>query len=707
LNRSSTFSRNMREMPLILLPLLALIPAWGEELKLPDMTPFVNTVLPAGGQPDTSVEITARGRNLDGLSEIRFARPDISAEICSSGFYEFHAVVHIGPKVPPGLYEFRAITTHGNYVGRFHVGVAAAIQEKEPNNDISTTQNITLPVTVDGVIDEADYDHYRFHADAGETIVLDVIGNRASSFLDAKLAVLDENGSELGFNDDWHLAGDPHLAFTAPKTAEYIVQVSDASEFGDKDFSYRLIGGTYPFADRVLPAGVQRAATTELEMIGANLDQVSGVMLGENQAYGEIVRQERGRLTVRLAVPDSVNPGVLPLYLLVKGEYAPAPASVLVSNLPETRATEPGTRNHPHPIQGPSAVTAILDRDRTAHYYSFQAGAGETLAFAVDSAKLGYPLDAVLALYDSEGRQIAFQDDTARLGPRQPPEIDPYLTQKFEQDGVYLAMVRESGQRGAPNYVYRLSIQPVEPDFMLTLLDPSATLFRGRGDNKLEVRVTRLNGWDVPVEVWVDNPPAGVEITKAVAEPKDSVYKDGCAKPRTVHGTDVELSVRVPGAAASGVFPVRLHARGVMSGRTVEHTTASVYSTNFFSQIGGPFASAEVLAAVTDLPRLIIDVPQTFNITAGKKDKLKVAVTRFAGTAEALTLEAEDLPEGVTIENNILEPDHGQVELRFVTNKEMKAGKHNIVIRAGGIRSPLIELTVAAAPEDQKEVAKK
>ena len=47
-----------------------------------------------------------------------------------------------------------------------------------------------------------------------------------------------------------HLAaGDPHLAFTAPKTAEYIVQVSDASEFGDKDF-FQLV------RDRLRPGGV-------------------------------------------------------------------------------------------------------------------------------------------------------------------------------------------------------------------------------------------------------------------------------------------------------------------------------------------------------------------------------------------------------------------------------------------------------------------
>ena len=43
------------------------------------------------------------------------------------------------------------------------------------NDDAATAQKITLPAVVDGVITDADYDHFRFHADKGQTIVLDMI----------------------------------------------------------------------------------------------------------------------------------------------------------------------------------------------------------------------------------------------------------------------------------------------------------------------------------------------------------------------------------------------------------------------------------------------------------------------------------------------------------------------------------------------------
>src|SRR5260370_159899 len=105
-------------------------------------------------------------------------------------------------------------------------------------------------------------------SEPGKTMVSEVVGNGAGSFLDSKLAVLDENGKELQFNDDWYVGGDPHLAFTAPKAADYIVQISHAFDLGNKDFSYRLIAGAYPYVDRSLPAAVERAATTEVELSG-------------------------------------------------------------------------------------------------------------------------------------------------------------------------------------------------------------------------------------------------------------------------------------------------------------------------------------------------------------------------------------------------------------------------------------------------------
>ena len=529
-----------------------------------------------------------------------------------------------------------------------------------------------------------------------------MVGNRGSSFLDSKLAILDDRGNELQSNDDWYVGGDPHLAFTAPKAGDYIVQISDTYEFGNRDFSYRLIAGVYPYADRSLPAAVERGAATELELTGVNLDKVTEIVVGDAAARGEILKQESGTLKVRIAVPESAKTGVLPLYLMSNGEYAPAPLRVVVSDLHEARLETPGTREHPRSLPAGSAVTGILDRVRGTHYYSVDARKGQTLAMAVDSMKLGYALDGAIALYDSSGKQLAFQDDPARAGPRQTPDLDPYIAHTFEQDGTYLLTVRESGRRTSPRYVYRVSVQPAEPDFALEVQAPTNTLYRGR-TGKVEVRVKRRNGWNAPVEVWVEGPPAGVEISRATAEPKDSVYKDACAKEQTVNGTDVELKVKVDAAAASGTFPLRISARGVMNGRTVEHSAAAVFSSNYIARLSGPLAATEQLASVTDLPPVVVDVPQNFGITVGKTDKLKVQVRRYDGGATPLKIEPDSLPKGVTLENNVLEPGAGQVELRFITAKDAKPGKHTLSFQVGEVKTPNIEINIAAAPPEARK----
>src|SRR6266545_1990971 len=204
---------------------LLLLPAPGfpEEPKLPNLAPFVRTMLPPGGQRGETLEITLRGRILQDTDDMSFTSPGLSAEICSADFYEVKAIVTVGKDVPVGIHEYRLTTPRGTYVGVFHVNALPRVQEKEPNNDLAKAQTVKLPAAIDGVIDNADYDSFRFHADAGQTVVMDLLASRIGSPLDAKLALFDDRGEEVQANDDTYLSGDPHLAFTAPKAGDYTV----------------------------------------------------------------------------------------------------------------------------------------------------------------------------------------------------------------------------------------------------------------------------------------------------------------------------------------------------------------------------------------------------------------------------------------------------------------------------------------------------
>jgi hypothetical protein len=183
--------------------------------------------------------------------------------------------------------------------------------------------------------------------------------------------------------------------------------------------------------------------------------------------------------------------------------------------------------------------------------------------------QLGYPLDALVALYDSRGRRITYQDEPNTNNGLQPSNLDPHLVVDLKEAGEYVASVRDFAYRGGPNFVYRFTIKEAEPTFEVRVHVPDETLYRGR-ENHIKVRVRRLEGWDTPIEIHAENLPAGVTAEPVIADPKNTTYLGGCAETHTIDGTDVELSIRVDSRAALGQEELRFIGRGISGGKTVE-----------------------------------------------------------------------------------------------------------------------------------------
>src|SRR5262249_32770294 len=126
-----------------------------------------------------------------------------------------------------------------------------------------------------------------------------------------------------------------------------------------------------------------------------------------------------------------------------------------------------------------------------------------------------------------------------------------------------------------------------------------------------------------------------------------------------------------------------------------------VYHSNLFGL--GRSGSGEVLAAVTDLPLMVLNTPENFAITAGKTAKLLVTAQRFDKATAPIKIELSPPTPGVSLENNELEAGSGRVELQFRAIVDAKPGKYDVVLRAGAISSPPMELTVLPPPPDEKK----
>jgi len=139
--------------------------------------------------------------------------------------------------------------------------------ETEPNDATRDAQKVTLPLVVNGRIQQpGDVDMFRFDGRAGEEVVAEVYARRLDSPLDSALRLVDSMGGVVGSNDDH---GDPemglithqadsYLRVRLPKDGAYWVCLSDAQHQGGDACGYRLrLGPAQPdFAVRLTPSSV-------------------------------------------------------------------------------------------------------------------------------------------------------------------------------------------------------------------------------------------------------------------------------------------------------------------------------------------------------------------------------------------------------------------------------------------------------------------
>lgn len=187
--------------------------------------PYVTAAFPAGGKPGETVPMKLCGFN---LGPTRSAHVTLPAD-AAPGLLPMTLALPAGVSNPITL----------------AVADTPELIEVEPNDDAAQAQKVPVPATIDGRISPTrasagpDADCYRFVAQKGQKLVLEVTARRCGSPLDSVLSILDAAGKELATNDD-AVGKDSRLAFTAPATGEYLARVTDLQERGGPEYTYRL-----------------------------------------------------------------------------------------------------------------------------------------------------------------------------------------------------------------------------------------------------------------------------------------------------------------------------------------------------------------------------------------------------------------------------------------------------------------------------------
>ncbi|HYO84153.1 MAG TPA: hypothetical protein VES20_22300, partial [Bryobacteraceae bacterium] len=107
---------------------------------------------------------------------------------------------------------------------------------------------VTLPVVANGVIDAPRAaDHFVFRVDEPKTVVLEAHAMQLDYLTDPLVAIYDESGKRIAYQDDPTTNTgkepanmDPHLVVKLPAAGRYTAMVRDAQFRGDPTFLYRL-----------------------------------------------------------------------------------------------------------------------------------------------------------------------------------------------------------------------------------------------------------------------------------------------------------------------------------------------------------------------------------------------------------------------------------------------------------------------------------
>ncbi|WP_414662333.1 PPC domain-containing protein [Horticoccus sp. 23ND18S-11] len=492
--------------------------AWSARAAAPTLEQFFPVAVQAG----TTTTVNAVGKFAPWPAKVWTDSPGLSFR---PGEKAGELSVEVGADVPAGPHLVRLYNDTGASAPRFIVVTAEPPgAEVEPNDEFSRPQLIErLPVSLNGRLNKGgDVDSFAVQLEAGQTLLASVDAYVLASPVDAVIRVVDTRGLELALNHDNGRNLDPLLTWTAPAAGTYVVQVfgfahpatADVRFTGSDACVYRLHLSKGPQVRYTLPLGLERTKTATLRAFGWNLGTENG---REFTVDGAVFPADLAQASWRR--PEFENAVSIPL-----GEGT--------EWLEETWLARPKDAPAPCP---PFAVSGMIARIGEVDRFAFAATKGESLVIAVQSAALGFPLDAWLAIQTAAGKERVRGDDST--------SADPLVEWTAPESGTFYAVVGSVLQRAGDDHRYRLSVRAARPRFQAVVAEAGVTVEPGK-TAKLKLTARRSEGFKTKLTCTVTGLPAGLTVA-----------------PVELGETAKEITLELAAAADAAPFsgPVRIH----------------------------------------------------------------------------------------------------------------------------------------------------
>jgi hypothetical protein len=205
-------------------------------------------------------------------------------------------------------------------------------------------------------------------------------------------------------------------------------------------------------------------------------------------------------------------------------------------------------------------------------------------------------------------------------------------------DGEYFVRLTDVRGLEGERFAYRLTVREPAPDFDVTLDPKSFNIPRG-GRVSVTVTADRKDGFDGPIEVELQDLPAGLTATAGTIPPgaDTTVLMIAAAENASLDGRRATLRSMWRGAFdVPGVAALKLVARATVGGRAVTRE----------ADLTEP-VSVVALAPAPDL--VITTGAQQIELPAGREVALTVTIERRNGFTARVPISVLNLPHGVKV----------------------------------------------------------
>jgi hypothetical protein len=342
--------------------------------------------------------------------------------------------------------------------GRYTLSITA---ERAPTDNISADRNtrgrVSTGDSVEGALDFAnDADWYRVRLQEGQSYRFTLESSGSSPLGDPLLRLRNAAGEEVAVDDDGGEGFNSYLEFTAPSTGNYFVEANAFAEGTTGGYTLTARAGDIPgdantdatlSADGDYREGVLDPAG-DRDWYRVNLAEGQGMRVALNTSeigggLGDPFLTLYGPDGAQLVSDDDGGDGLNSwlefsaatagaYYLEVRGFSEDASGRYAVS----ITAGEIGSsfEGAEYLTPGPEGRISTIGASDDTDWFTVELIEGRTYRFNLDGVDSTPLADPVITLFDSQGTQIA-QDDDGGLG------FNSYLTFASPTGGTYFAAV--------------------------------------------------------------------------------------------------------------------------------------------------------------------------------------------------------------------------------------------------------------------------